>query len=182
MTTDFATAPAPAFNPEQLTTAAAATDAPPAAATDAPPAPKPKRVRNRKRASDTAPKPTAAPRGAGRPSNASRREAKVLGLVGKVGATVYAVNEADGLVILHGATPLAAALAKLAEDSPSIAKVIDATLETGAWLEVLACVAAIAVPILANHGMAPVWAGAFLSPVPGATIPADTPADAPAAA
>jgi hypothetical protein len=59
---------------------------------------------------------------------------------------------------------LAEALAKLADQNPTVAKVIDSTVKAGAWADVAVACSAIALPIMANHGMIPGSAAALIGP------------------
>ncbi len=64
----------------------------------------------------------------------------------------------DGQVILAGAAGWAEAMQHLADENPNVAKVLDLLVTTSAWAEVTTATLAIAVPILASHGVLPAGA------------------------
>lgn len=105
--------------------------------------------RPRKAAADKAPR-TATPK----PRVASL-EARLTGSLTTVGAVVGMVSMPDGLVLVEGAPPLAAALAKLAQENPAVKQGLERMLTAGAWSAVIAAAVPIAAGIAANHGMIP---------------------------
>ncbi|MGE3449592.1 MAG: hypothetical protein AB7H92_18650 [Microbacteriaceae bacterium] len=163
-------------------------DVPPA---DTPPAP-PKRKRNRstgrppgrprKDPADKAPGTTTGP---GRPTKMAQREKHYTASLARVGAIIYAFNATDGLIFLEGVPRTAKALAAVSEQNPTIGKVLDAMVKSGAWLELGAALGVVAVPIAVNHGKLPPIAAAFvtgdLETIASAMTPvAPPPAPAPA--
>lgn len=121
----------------------------------------------------------AAERGPGRPSKETKRAEKLTAMLGQVGVGVFIINQRDGEIFLAGVPRLAEALAKLADQNPSIAKVIDSTVKVGAWADVALACSAIALPIMANHGMLPEGAALLVAPSAGdAPAEPEAPADA----
>lgn len=96
------------------------------------------------------PKPVA-PRAGTKQDKRAQAARLMLGLVA-AGTTAF-INEADGEAIAQGAPELAAALAKLAESSPRVAKALDMLQVSGAWSDVATAIVPIALAIAANHGM-----------------------------
>ena len=84
-----------------------------------------------------------------------RRERRLLEQFGAIGATVTAFDQVCGPAILEGAPRLAAALARLADENPAIARALDAGLTGSAWFELTLAVGAIALPIAAHHNLLP---------------------------
>jgi hypothetical protein len=71
------------------------------------------------------------------------------------------------MVVVNGVPALAAALAKLAEENPSVRENLERMLTAGAWSGVIAAVLPIVLGICANHGMIPAQLGALI----GAGVP-----------
>lgn len=95
---------------------------------------------------------------AGRPKGSGTKQSKraqnVAGIVAGIGVVVErGFDPYDGRVIKDGAGDLGAAVADLAETSPRIAKLIDAGIETSAWVALASAVSAIVIPIAAHHGL-----------------------------
>lgn len=82
-------------------------------------------------------------------------EKRLAGSITTLGTVTCLVSPADGMVVLNGATPLAQALAKLAEENPSVKQNLERMLTAGAWSGVIAAVAPIAIGIAANHNLLP---------------------------
>jgi hypothetical protein len=61
----------------------------------------------------------------------------------------------DGEVIAENAHELAEAWHKLAQQNSAVKKALEAMMQTGAWSGVLMTTAAVAIPILQNHGAIP---------------------------
>lgn len=121
----------------------------------------------------------AAERGPGRPSKETKRAEKLTAMLGQVGVGVFLINQADGEVFLAGVPRLAEALAKLADQNATIGKVLDSTVKAGAWADVALACSAIALPIMANHGMLPAAAASMMMPAPAAPAePEDAGTDA----
>lgn len=79
----------------------------------------------------------------------------VTGNIAGIGLIVTAFNQYDGVVIVGGADRLASSLVDVAETNPKVRKALEAFVKGNAWAGVAVAAAAIAVPILANHGMLP---------------------------
>lgn len=102
-----------------------------------------------------------APRG--RPPVAKKREEQYTRSLAKVGALLYMVNPADGVVFLEGVPKVATALANVAGQNPRIAKVLDAGASAGVWLELAGALGMIGVGIGINHGKLPPMVGLLLA-------------------
>lgn len=128
---------------------------------------KPKRTRRPRAASaDTKPK---------QPRGTARRpalEARLTENLVTVGTFVCVIDQVDGLAIVNGAPNLAASLAKAAEANPKVRDGLEKMLSAGVWSGVVGSLAAIAIPIMANHKMLPasLAAGLFGAP-PGEAAP-----------
>lgn len=61
----------------------------------------------------------------------------------------------DGEVVAENAHELAEAWFKLAQQNAAVKKALEAMMQTGAWSGVIMTSAAVAVPILQNHGVIP---------------------------
>ncbi len=103
-------------------------------------------------ATKTPPTSTKQPAARAGTKEAKRAAAARLGL-GLTAAGVSVFNAADGDAIADGAADLAAALAKVAETSPKLAKVLDVMTVSGAWSDVALAISPIALAIAANHGL-----------------------------
>jgi hypothetical protein len=144
-----ATAPATAALPklEDLDppegTAAGNGSAEPEAKADEPP----KRKRNRN------PGPDAKPRGvAGQTANLERQLREQFQAIGFM---VQLIEPYDGQVILQNADRLAAAYARLAAVNPMVRRMLTGAGNGQAYLGAIVATAAVALPILAHHGMLP---------------------------
>lgn len=93
-------------------------------------------------------------RGPGRPAKASLK-AQLTAELTFLGTTVFFVNRYDGQVILTKASDTAEALDKLASENPKIKKALENMLSFSTWSAVGMALASIAVPIAANHNLAP---------------------------
>ena len=76
----------------------------------------------------------------------------------------------DGLVLTSKAEEAAGAITAIAENNPTVRKVLERAFEAGQWGSVAFIGISIAAPILGNHGAIPGWAGAM-------AIPDDVPRD-----
>jgi len=124
---------------------------------------KPKRTRRpRAASSDTKPKTTTrAPRRAG-------LESRLTENLCTIGTFVCVVDQVDGLAIVNGAPNLAASLAKAADSNPKVRDGLEKMLSAGVWSGVVGSLAAIAIPIMANHKMLPAsLAAGLFGPPPG---------------
>lgn len=72
-----------------------------------------------------------------------------------IGAMVSVVNQVDGQIIIEGAPRLAESLNAVAKDNPAVYKSLERMLTGSAWGGVFMASGAIAIPILANHGLLP---------------------------
>ncbi|HZP28437.1 MAG TPA: hypothetical protein VFC99_05760 [Acidimicrobiia bacterium] len=125
-----------------------------------------------------------APRARGRPArDTAPRAPRPSPLVGRIesalatiGMAVYVFNAADGQAVLEGAHELAVALDQLARENPTVRRVLERALATGAWGAVLVAGAKIAIPIAANHGLDPL---ARIVPAPSPPMPPGGSASAP---
>jgi len=72
-----------------------------------------------------------------------------------VGMFVLPFNEYDGTVIIKGTPALAKSIADLCEKNPSVRKNVERLLVTGTYGELVIAAGAIAIPIMANHGLMP---------------------------
>lgn len=114
------------------------------------------------RAQDRKPK-----RSRGRPSNAEKRRENLeeqlasIGMVlaGAAAATGSQALAADGVAVINHASPIAEALANLAEANPRVAKLLDGTVTGSAWLGVFFAVAPLIMEVAGNHGLLPGGAG-----------------------
>lgn len=98
--------------------------------------------------------PKAAPRrGPGRPSNLEKRTAALTSSLGIVAAGVGLFHEADAEAIAAGSPELAAAVARMAETNPRVARWIDALSSGGASLDVIMAATPIILAIAANHNL-----------------------------
>jgi hypothetical protein len=117
-------------------------------------------------------------RGPGRPPGSGTKRAKradgVTAVLGLIGTGVAIRNQADAVAIFNGAPALADALANLAETNRAMARTLDALIETTGYTEVAIAVAAIALPIMANHGFTlGLGGGPAPEPEPAAGPPVD---------
>jgi len=105
---------------------------------------------------ETTDKAPAAPR----PSNRKRAlKAPIQGMIGNIGLVVSSLPgekaTIDGAVIIDGAEDLAIALDKWAKQSDRVYRTLEAMFEFSLGAEVVSAVAAIILPIAANHGLVP---------------------------
>lgn len=99
-------------------------------------------------------KPPAAPRAPGRPPRANL-EKRLADQVTMLGVAVCVVNMDDGTAVISGAAQLAKALDHVAAENPKVLAALESFLTASAWSEVAFAVAAIALPIAANHNLVP---------------------------
>ncbi|WP_129286724.1 hypothetical protein [Streptomyces sp. GZWMJZ-114] len=124
-----------------------------------------------KGATDKAPRKRTAPT-----ASLEKRLAASLTTVGTVAALV---SPADGMVVVQGVPALASALARVADENPSVKANLERMLTAGAWSGVLAALMPIVIGVMANHGAIPSGLASML----GAQAAADeAPAQAPAGA
>lgn len=91
----------------------------------------------------------------------------LAGNFASIGMVVFALNRVDGQAILSGSPRLADSLIQVAEQEPKVRKALENMVTAGAWSGVAMSVAAIAVPIMANHGyLPPGFIGAQPEPQP----------------
>lgn len=102
--------------------------------------------------SETPPKRRGRP--PGRPSKAPLQK-RLQEAFGAIGLVISMRNPYDGRAILEGAERLSTALDHLARENSSVRRTLEMVLAGGVYGEVLFAVAAIALPIAANHGMLP---------------------------
>lgn len=110
-----------------------------------------------------------APR-APRPARSKPLKPRLLEAIGGVGLVVSVVHAGDGQAILAGAENLAGALDNLAQENDAVKRALEAALTGSAWGGVIIATAAIALPIMANHGMVPEQLGAMAT-VGGEALP-----------
>jgi hypothetical protein len=72
-----------------------------------------------------------------------------------VGTVIYAVNAVDGAAIIDGAERLAEALNNAAKTNDTLYRNLERMLTGSTWGGVIVAAGAIALPILANHGLLP---------------------------
>lgn len=99
----------------------------------------------------------------GRPPVSKKREEQYTRSLAKLGAVIFMVNPADGVVFLEGVPKVATALANVAGQNPRIAKVLDAGASAGVWLELAGALGMIGVGIGINHGKLPPMLGSLLA-------------------
>lgn len=158
-----------ATNPKGTDPLAGIGDTPPA---DRPPAAAPRAAKR------TAKKP-AGQGGPGRPPK-PKLDKKLEELIGSAGSGLMLAGMArgneqlvyDGTILLSKTEELAGALDKLAQENPAVRRVLEGLVQTSAWGSLLAVVAAVGVPILANHGVLPAQAAGLV----GAELPPPRPA------
>lgn len=85
-----------------------------------------------------------------------------------LGSFVALAHQGDGLAIVAGAPKLAEALAKAADENPRVRDGLERMMAAGVWSGVVTAVAAIAIPIAANHGLLPKGLTDSLTPDQGA--------------
>lgn len=105
-----------------------------------------------------------------RPSATSRAklEAKLTEFFGTTALFVGVFNPNDGEIILRNAESLAFNWAALAEENAAVKRVLNSLMETNAWSGALLATAAVAIPIMDNHGYIP---ERFRNIVPSAPTP-----------
>lgn len=118
-----------------------------------------KKAATKKAATKKAP---AAPRGPGRPSKRDQQTQQLTELfitlagAGQVATMANPRAQADFAIVANASPSVAAALVKLGEQQPAVAKLIETMTTTGAYGELLTVlVGGIVLPILANHGVLP---------------------------
>lgn len=153
---------------------------------------KPKRTRRPRVTKPKDPTPAASsstPRPkAGRPSKSAQLEKQLTELIGASFGIAAAVTagpagpmapgtlSADFGIVAGQASPLAAALVKVSETNPQVRRLLETTVSTGAYGELITVVVGgIAIPIMANHGALPGMFGALA----GAPAPEVPPSGAP---
>lgn len=114
---------------------------------------------------DTPPRPTtgstrprATPPKAAPPTSsrwALQLEKKLYQFFITVSAFVSMFNEYDSKVLEENAESLAHNWMALAEENPKVRRALEAMLETNAWGGALIATAAVAIPIMGNHGYIP---------------------------
>jgi len=144
------------------------------ALTDTPPA-TPKKTRTVRRAGRPKAQPTSGPqpsgtstttRGPGRPAGAASKAKlapKLQELIAVAGLSVAGLGLArgdprllyDSERIMEGAERLSVALERAANESPALRRTLEMLVATSVWGELGTAVAAIALPIAANHGLLP---------------------------
>lgn len=81
-----------------------------------------------------------------------------------VGMAIYPFNAFDGKCIMSQSADLAQALEKLANENPKVKSALEKMLTAGTFSQVLMAFAPVAVPIMANHGLAPEHLAMFIAP------------------
>jgi len=130
--------------------------------TDTPPRDVPPRAKTR--ATGTGSRPSATSR--------AKLETKLTEFFGTTALFVGAlVNQQDGEIILKNAESLAFNWAALAEENASVKRVLNSLMETNAWSGAILATAAVAIPIMDNHGFIPERYRSFVpsAPSPDAT-------------
>lgn len=130
----------------------------PRAAASSTPGDKPARERK-----DRAPRAPRAPR-------TTPLRPRLTEAIGGLGLVVSVFDAYDGQVILAGADQLATSLDALAKENDNVRRALESALTGSAWGGVLFAATAIALPIMAHHGLVPAQLGA-LGP-PGTPPPA----------
>lgn len=97
-----------------------------------------------------------------------KRKEKVEDLLNKIGMAAFAYNQFDGYCILERTEQAAEALADLADQNKSVAKIIDNATLVGGYTAVIAVVVSMVLPIVAYHGALPKQ---YALPVIAATAP-----------
>jgi hypothetical protein len=124
-------------------------------------APKPAKVTPPKEAKPAASKPAAKPkdtpppanRPKGRPPELQKQLEEMIMMAGLM--TAGAINEFDGEVIRDNAAALAEAWYKVSQTNATVKRILQSMTETGAWSGAVMSTAAIAIPIMQNHGAIP---------------------------
>ncbi len=101
---------------------------------------------------DKSPRSTA-PRG--RPNWEAALKAKLERQLTQVAFLVSMADQFDAAVIAQNASNLAQAWTDLAAVDPRVRKALEGSVTGGAWLGAIGATLAVAVPILAHHGMIP---------------------------
>lgn len=96
-----------------------------------------------------------APKGPGRPSQLDKLRGQLDEQLVTIGTVLAAVNEFDGMTIVHGAPKVSDALVRAAEQNPRVKAALESFLATSTWGAVLGALGVVVLPILANHGLAP---------------------------
>jgi hypothetical protein len=92
----------------------------------------------------------------GRPPKPSTQRKQALeAMFAMMGVAVTPFNAYDGAVILQNGGQLSASLCKLADEDERVAKMLDSLLTASTWSQVAMGFAAVGVPIMANHKLAP---------------------------
>lgn len=81
-----------------------------------------------------------------------------------VGAVMLNVNAYDGAVLIVKGPQVTDALMEVAKVNPRVRSALESFALTSTWGAVFAAVSGVALPILANHGLAPVPVAAMLGP------------------
>lgn len=114
----------------------------------------------------SAPSPGNAPPRGKPKARSTQLKDRLAGTIGLLGTLVFAVDQFDGTQILSRADQLATALDHLAQQNPSVRKVLESAMTGGAWGEVVLAVAPLVVAIAAHHGLLPEQAGAIAQAIP----------------
>jgi hypothetical protein len=72
-----------------------------------------------------------------------------------IAMVVMVFDQYDGQVIMQGSPQLAQSLIAVAEANPSVRRGLETFVTAGAWAQVASATAAIALPIMAHHGIIP---------------------------
>jgi hypothetical protein len=100
-------------------------------------------------------KPDTAPRGPGRPAKFDKMEEGLTETFSMLALAVGMFDTYDGIVAVGQAPSLAKAFRDLAEKDPKIEKALTSLMSAGAYSQLIATVAGIAIPVLVNHGVIP---------------------------
>lgn len=89
----------------------------------------------------------------GRPPELQKQLEDMIMMAGLM--TAGAINEFDGEVIRDNAASLAEAWYKVSQTNATVKRILQSMTETGAWSGAVMSTAAIAIPIMQNHGAIP---------------------------
>lgn len=103
-----------------------------------------------------------------KPASATARrtnlERELVNFFQFIGLAVSAANAKDGQIVFANADQLAKAWSNLAKNNKKVEKALLSLMQTSAFGEVFMAMAAVAIPIMANHDMLPGGLGAAFTP------------------
>jgi len=91
----------------------------------------------------------------GRTTKDERMRRELLAMFGTISVGVMAYDVYDGMVVMDRSGATVDALMDLAQHNSQVRKVLEQMLEVSVWAAVATAVAGMALPIAANHGVAP---------------------------